>query len=243
MEETMVRLAKSNRSFLKIIGRALLLILIALIIGSVIAHFIWKYSGDGEWAPVGEKNGVKVFVKKIPGQTLEIYKGVIQAELTHAGVTKFMQDPSVCDDIGCYDSKMFEWINEQEQYYVSTFNLPGFFKPRQLVSKISFVKEQTGSLIIRIQAMPDKLPVDDCCFRVREMDNKWEFKPVSEKEMLVTYEVNMNEGGWLPYFLLNNIRSDLMFSLPGLTKLMQRDKYQNAQFDFLQATKSGTQSE
>ncbi|MFZ5638602.1 MAG: hypothetical protein ACOY82_18645 [Pseudomonadota bacterium] len=201
----------------------------------VVAGWIWRFSGSNQWEFMEEKNGVKVYSLKSPGSDSLQVKGVMRMRTTLAGLVAFMQDPTVCDDVGCTHSRMFERVDDQVQYYTFRYDFPLWFKPRDFVVKGQFHQNpKTREVVLEFDAEPDKLPLQDCCFRIADMNNTWRFIPLGNGEVEVQYTMNMDEGGFLPHLLLNNVRPGVMTGLmPELPRLVDKPKYQTAKFDFI----------
>jgi hypothetical protein len=62
---------------------------------------------------------------------------------------------------------------------------------------------KTKDVKVHYIGFPDLVPVDDCCIRVPHMNNQWVARPKGGKDIEVEYIVDMYEGGWIPYFVLN----------------------------------------
>lgn len=217
------------------IAKFLLWAVVLLVIAYWVATLVWRFSGSNTWEFVGEKNGVKVYSLKSPGtDTLQV-KGITRVRSTLAGLVAFMQDAEVCSEIGCSHSRMVERVDDQLQYYTFRYEYPLRFKPRDFVVKAQFHQDpKTRNVLLQFDAVPDKLPLQDCCFRVTDMNNVWWFKPLGDGQVELEYTMNMSEGGYIPHFLLNSYRPEVMFEvLPALQKLLEREKYQSAKYDFI----------
>lgn len=208
---------------------------IALVVVYFVAGLVWRFSGSNQWEFKEEKNGVKVYTLKAPGLDSHQVKGIVRLRSTLAGLVKFMQDPSVCDEVGCYESRMFEREDDQVQYYTFRYDVPLVFKTREFVVKAQFHQDpRTKIVTLQFDAAPEKLPPNKCCFRITDMNNVWRFKPLGDGMVEIEYVMNMNEGGYIPYILLNTGGPQVMTGLlPELEKMVGKEKYQSAKFDFI----------
>jgi hypothetical protein len=228
-------LVAKPRTRMKRLARGLFVGSVSLVALSVVASLIWKFSGSNQWELVGERNGVKVYALKSPGEDLEQIRAVARIHSTLAGLVKFMQDPDVCDDISCYESRILERVDDQMLYTTFRFNYPFPFRPREFVVRAHFYQNPgTKEVLLEYAATPDKLAPNDCCFRITRMNNTWRFTPLGNGEVEIECQLNMDEGGFMPSFLLNQVRTKMLFAaLPGIGKLVRKPKYQQAQFDFV----------
>lgn len=214
------------------LGKFLLIVAAILGVAGVIAHLSWKYSGSGEWELWREKNGIRIWTLKEPGATVKRFKGTVRVNSTLATAYEMMQDPGICGyhNFGCYDAKVIERVDERLQFYTFRWKYPMRFDPREFVFKQEFsVVPETNSLLVKVIATPDRLPANDCCVRITDMDNSWRFTPVGDKQLDVEYLIDMNGGGFFPYFLSNLGSPRFMhFALSKVQPLLDREEYQNA---------------
>lgn len=204
---------------------------------AVAAHVIWKYSGSGEWQLQAQKNGITIYSLKTPGSTKKKFKGIGRVRATLPTVMASSMDVDICKWAGCYDARMFERVDERRQFYDFRMNYPFHFHPREFVvaQHMSRVPD-TQALLVEITAAPEKLPTNDCCVRVEHMNNSWRYTPLKNGELEVEYVIDVDEGGYFPYFLAN--LGTPMF-IAGIVPKMQfvfdreREKFPNPKFELL----------
>jgi len=184
------------------IGGALVLAIL------VAAHFVWKYSGSNQWELVTEKNGIKIYSLKAPGDVIERFRGVTQVRTTlSAAVAMMMQtDTEACKEWfpGCTSIQAIQPWNPQDLTYVHLYRLSAFrpFKPREWLLKARASQDpQTKSVLIEFMAMPDELPQNSCCFRVSHLHNTWRFTPLDNGLVEVEHRMNADQG--IPYVMFN----------------------------------------
>lgn len=200
-----------------------------------VGRLAWRFSGSNQWELVGDKNGVKVYSLKEPGNDLLQVKGVVRVRSTLASLVKMSQDESFCKETGCLDSRVLDWVDDQVQYGYFRYDLPFPWRPREFVVRTwTYQNPRTKEVLMKVSAVPGMLPPNPCCFRVTDMNNTIRFTPVGNGQVEVEYVQHLNEGGFIPDWLLNVARGRLMLSgLPQLQHIVDRDKYQNAKFDFI----------
>ena len=200
---------------------------LTLTVLTVAAHLIYKYTGSNEWHPLPEKDGVRVFWAKPPGTTLVKYKGLTRFKSSLTSVTRFMQDPTTCDDVGCTDSVVLEDVSPQIQYNSFVWDYKKPFAKRQFVVKVEVSQNpDTKEVLVQYVGAPDRIPANDCCIRVPHMNNSWRFKPSENGEIEVEYIVDMYEGGMIPYFVASRIHEQTAYiALREIGKFVAGDKY------------------
>jgi hypothetical protein len=205
------------------------------------AHLLWKHSGSGEWQLAVEKNGVRIYERKVPGDLIKTYRAQLRIRSTVARAVGAMMDRSVeaCAEwnAGCVAEQTVEPWNDRERYYIHFFrmNAPGPMSPREFLLKAQFTPDAQGrSVFIQYTAMPDKLPANDCCYRIRRMNNSWRFTPAPDGELEVEFLQDLDAG--IPYFLYNLAAPGFVYDgLALLPKLLNKEKYDQERIPFLAA--------
>lgn len=213
---------------------------VALAVIALGAHLTWKYSGSGQWELVREKNGIRVYAMKTPGNAMQQFKGVTRVQSTMNKAVALLLDPGICEfgKLGCYDSYAIQKVDERRGgagYYSLKWRYPFYFRPRQYVVKSSFWQDPvTKEVIDTVEAAPDKLPPDDCCLRVTQMQNSWRLKPLGNGEIEVEYVVNTAGGGFFPYILDNLGGPQYVYSvMRKFPKWLENERYRNARVAFV----------
>lgn len=228
------------RRLLRRIGRYFLIGCGALVVLLFIAHLGWKYYGPNQWELEIQRNGILIYGLKAPGFTLKKYKGVRQLKttLTRAVAGALDSDLATCVDwigTGCVSLKVIEPLSPKDHavVYLTRVDLPSPFTPREFLLKTQVTQNPTdNSVLIDFLAVPDRLPPNDCCMRVRDVHNTWKYTPVGNGEVRVEYIEDSDYG--MPY-ILYDIRhaTDVYDMLTGLPELLNKPKYDNTHFDFL----------
>lgn len=211
--------------------------LLALVVGLVLAQLFHTFSGSGEWQLLGEKNGVQVYSMKSPGSSLEKFKGVVRVKSTLSRIVMFMQSESG-QDIGFYDPK--EIKRQSAQVFWTSWRgvFPEPFKHREFVVKHEFSQDpQTRQVLYQLTSTPDMIPPNECCVRVPGMDNAWRMTPVGNGEIEIEWLVDMDLGGFVPYFIVNQIHPAFIFDFAAsLQRRLDDERYRDAKIDWIDDT-------
>jgi hypothetical protein len=213
-----------------------------LVVGLLTAHVLWKRSGSGKWQLEIDKDGVQVYSMKSPGSTLKQFRAVTRAKTSLQHVVAVFTDTSLqhCNDWmhNCLTSLAIEPWNADGHYWLALYRAaPGWpFAPREFVIKLQFTQDpQSKTLFIDVTDVPELLPPDKCCVRVR-IHNRWRWTPLKNGEVEVEVLENFDAG--IPYILHNAQAESLwgiMSSVPGL---MDREKFPvkdpDEKYDFVQ---------
>lgn len=224
---------KKGKKFLKF----LLIAIVSLILIGFIGHLAWVSSGSNKWEKSLEKEGIVVHALKQPGKFVLQMKATKRIKSKLAAFVSVMQDvEAMCTD-GCYEARVIK--KEADSHLLSTFtrfDLPSPMKDREWVLENHFSQDpQTKEILYKIRAIPDIVPENDGYVRIKHFNNSWRFTSAGNGEVDVVWTADMDQGGYLVNLLFNLGSADAMrSSLLEIEKLVQKEKYQNAKFDFIE---------
>jgi hypothetical protein len=223
------------RKWVKRLTRILILASVSVVVLLLVAQTIWVFAGSNQWKFVGEQNGVKVYTLKSPGSDLVQAKAVFRVHSSLTGIVKFMQSEDTCKDVGCYEERIVDQEDDQLRYDYFRMDLPAPFRPRDFSVRVHvYQSPRTKEVMIDYSAAPGKVPLNDCCVRVTDMNDTWRLTPLGNGEVEIELIMNLNEGGFIPHPLLNMARPKVMYGLSGLQSLFSEEKYQSAKLNFIQ---------
>jgi hypothetical protein len=235
--EAAISMAPPKRKSRRILLRVTL-VLVAILVASQLA---WTFSGSKEWEFLGERNGVNVYSMKVPGDNVKQFKATMRSRSRLSVMTAVMQDFEIAEEAGYIAPVMIERKSPQQFTSSMRAEMPFFFKTRELVTRVDISQDQQSKeVLVTVKAVPEAVPPDDCCVRVENMDNSWRFIPVGNGEVEMEWKVNMDQGGFVPYFLINAVFPEFMYEVPPMMQeIMNREQYQNVKFDFIQDLPTG----
>ena len=136
---------------------------------------------------------------------------------------------------GCTSGKVLEPWNSQSQYFIQSYRvvLPAPFSPRDLVIKSQFSQDlQSKAVLVKCTALPDMLPPNACCVRVKHMHNSWRYTPLENGEIEVEFLGDYDPT--IPYFMFNQVVPGALEGLLGhMESFFNKEKYQQADFAFV----------
>lgn len=205
----------------------------------IAAHFIWKYSGSGQWKPELDKNGIKVYSMKVSGSTLKQLKGVTRIRATMNGIAAAMTSTTTegCRkfDPDCTAGEILEPWNSKDLYYVQYYrmNLKSPFSPRDLVLKTQLFQDPKSKAVsVHVTSLADRLPRDPCCLRVTHVNNSWRYTPLENGMIEVEFRGDYDFG--FPYPLFNRLMPGGVYELLSHVEKIVNDKeYRRAEIAFV----------
>ncbi len=211
MDDTPVKGRTRARRILKLAAMALALVLPGL----VVAHYVWLASGSNEWEFKEERNGIRIWSQKTPGNPLLKGRAQFQVQSTLGGIVKIVYDLNVHKENHMMKVTFLEAQHSPGYYGVfNTFtqDLPGPFKPRQFVLLSQHVQDPvTKSIELNAMAAPNKIPASDCCVRLVHLHNRYTLTPRGDGTVDVVFFWDIDLGGAMPYALQNLVQSGALY--------------------------------
>ena len=206
----------------------------------LIAHVSWKYSGSSQWELELEKDDVKIYSRKTPGRALKDFRAVRTVETTVEKAVAAMASTDIedCADWipGCASGKTVEKWNPKERSFVHFYqvNYGDPLSPREFLLKTQFARTENNGVKVDFIAVPDRLPRNECCYRIAEMHNTWRYTPIGDRKLQVELQVHMDHG--LPYFLINKGAPHGLHQLfTALPRLLNKPKFDNPNPQYITA--------
>lgn len=221
-------------------GPLMVLILIEIALLAVILasmHARWKSAGSGEWKLRTNKNGMKLYTLKVPGEIWLKIRIVGRLKARLASILTLMRNPDAAQDVGMFDSYYLDGSDPKLVYYTFKQKLFPPFKHREFVVRSEFSQDPVSKeMKFNFVAAPEKKPFNKRYHRVTKMHNRWRYTPLESGE--VEYEFiydAVDPGGYFPYALANwMIPAMLPFAFSKMPKILSKEKYLNAQVDYVQ---------
>lgn len=175
------------------------------------------------WNLAKDKNGIKVYTRKMSGNTLKDFKGKVSIKASADKVAALLKDIDNYESWmpGCSDSRILKQEgNTFYQYFVQ--DAPWPVSDRDCVTKCVVSKNGDGSYQFDIvQANNFKgAPTSKSNVRIPSINSYWKITPTGTDACQVEYFANSDPGGSLPDWLVNSAVVDQPFDT--LTNLRKK---------------------
>jgi hypothetical protein len=202
----------------------------------IVAHFIWLGSSSNEWDFKQEKNGIKIWTQKTPGNALLKGRAQFRVKSTLGGIVKIVYDANVHKENNMMKVNSLESVRAPGYY--SAFNtfiqaMPFPFETREFVLLSQHLQNpQTKEIELNAVAAPNKIPPSDCCVRLVHLHNRYTLTPLKNGEVDINFFWEIDMGGAFPYVLQNMALPDVLYeTMDGFRNLIA--KYSNDKFDYI----------
>lgn len=181
----------------------------------VTAHYVWLGSGSNEWTLKEERDGIKIWTQKTPGNPLLKGRAQFRVRSTLGGVIKIVYDLDVHKKNNMMKVTFLEAQHSPGYYGVfNTFTqeMPGPFKPRQFVLLSQHVQDpKTKAIELNAMAAPNKIPPSDCCVRLVHLHNRYTVTPRGDGNVDIEFFWDIDLGGAFPYALQNVVLPSALY--------------------------------
>lgn len=190
---------------------------------------LFLYPSDSiaqSWDLAKDKNGIKVYTRKMAGNTLKDFKGKVTIKASAEKVAAVIKDIDNYEDWmpGCSDSRILKQDgNTVYQYFVQ--DAPWPVSDRDCVTKCTITESGDGSYrfdIVEANSFSGA-PSKGSNVRIPSINSYWKVTPNGDGSSSVEYFANSDPGGSLPDWLVNSAVVDQPFdTLSSLKKKLER---------------------
>lgn len=188
--------------------------------------------GKAEFALEKDKNGVKVFTRKIEGSALKEFKGITSIKTSLTSLVALMDDTAAYTQwlYNVTEAKLIQKINYNERVTYTVIHAPWPVSDRDTVTYSKIVQDpKSKTITIHLKGQPDKMPPQGGKVRVPALKGFWQFIPNKNGYVTVIYQVHSEPGGSIPDAIANSTTTDIPYNtLLNMHKQVKAEKYQNA---------------
>jgi hypothetical protein len=215
---------------------ALALVSITFMFFGLSADAQWK-DAELEWKLKRDRNGIQVFLAKVPGSKFRAILSVIEVETNTRQLAALVMDLENCPNwvAMCKSAEMIERISATESYVRSINNAPFPVRDRDVVAHIKWSYEQAnGKVFMRSDATPERLPKRKGLIRVQYASSEWHFTPKVNGMVLIENYTHVDPTGSVPAWLTNLLIVDAPYkTLKNMRALISKGAYSDAEVDFI----------
>lgn len=188
----------------------------------VFVGLFWTGHPPAEWELKKNKEGIQIFIKKIPNSPLHAFKGKMELAASLDEIQALFEDVERFTEWspGAKFVEPLESKAGMRIFYLQT-NAPWPVTDRDGIYQFEFVKS-AKQLTINSTCLPDYLPVKKDHVRVPKSEGSWQFTVQEKGKLQVIYENHSEPGGSIPGWLANSTVVNLPFqSLKNLRQMVQ----------------------
>ena len=192
-------------------------------------------SAKAQWELVKNKDGIKVFLRTVPGSKIKEFKGVTNIDSSLDSILAVLDDTDACPQWihNCKDPVKLSQISFNEGYVYQVIDFPFPVKDRDLIlHSVMTQNADTKQVTIRLNAVPDYISQTKNV-RIKKSEGFYLLKPLPDGSIEVTWQHHTEAGGGIPIWLVNALLVDTPFNtLNNLRRIVKREKYQRARLKY-----------
>ncbi len=192
---------------------------------------------EPKWVLAKDKQGVKVYTRKVKGIDLKEFRGVMTIKTSLTSLVALVSDAEAAPHwlANCSKSEVLKQVNPRESYVYSLSKAPWPVMDRDSIIH-TLISQDPTTLVVTIKqtGKPDYIKAKKKIARVKRIQGVWQFTPKKNGEVEIVYQALSDPGGAIPAWLINaslvSQPYDTLLKIPGVIK---KAKYQKAKLEFI----------
>jgi hypothetical protein len=209
-------------------------------IRSIVAIFLFFCAGFSyaqAWKPNGNKNGIAIYTREVPGSKINALKMESDFDATASQLVAVIMDIKSCTN-WLYSTKscsVVTTVSPSELYYYSEVSFPWPTSNRDFVSHLKVAQDPATKIVtINAENVTGFVPEKKGIVRIYKSVGKWTIRSIAKNKVRVIYELQVEPGGSLPSWLVNMLSEKGPYeSFKKLKEEVKKPGYANAQFAFI----------
>lgn len=163
------------------------------------------------WEFIKEKDGIKIYTRKEPGNELKSFRGTMEIRSTMARVTHLVGNVHNHDwwDENVKDIQILYYEENKHFKYYLVYDVPWPLSDRDLCVDAKVTDDpMTGGREILATPIENLVPVKEDVVRIKKYWQKWTIQPQDKGMIRLTLEGFVDPGGSVPSWLYNMVITD-----------------------------------
>lgn len=192
---------------------------------------------QGRWVLKCEKNGIKVYTRKLDSTSLKAVKASCILMTSITTVTDVLLDINSSKE-WMYATKkvsVLKHISPTEVIYYSEISLPWPISNRDFIADFS-ITQDTTTKVVKATCInkPGMLPQYKNIVRVEQSWSQWTITPLPGGRLSIEYELQVDPGGSVPAWLINLFATTgPVYTFQKLQEQVKKSAYNNTSMAFI----------
>ncbi|NTW51384.1 MAG: cyclase [Chlorobiaceae bacterium] len=173
---------------------------------------------------------LKIFTCPVPSSDFLSFVGVATIDAPQHSVLSLLYDIDAATEWVWKTREMraLQEISETDGRVVyQLVSAPWPVSDREIITRsTAYFDPETSEAFIKLECLPDFLPLNDKYVRVRQLEGAWNIVPLSENSCRVVFRLHIEPGGEIPSWLANIAVIDTPYhTMNSLRDMVKREKY------------------
>ncbi len=194
-------------------------------------------SNEAKWTLAKNKQGIKVFTRKVKGIDFKEFKGIVTVKTSLTSLVALLCDAKATPSwmANCTRVEVLEQISDRETYTYTLSKAAWPVKDRDAVMH-NVISQDGSTLVVTIQqtGKPHHIARKKKIIRIKRIESVWQFTPKQDGFVEVVYQALSDPSGALPAWLVNSaVVSQPYGTLQKMRKVIKKKTYQDATLAFI----------
>jgi len=190
-----------------------------------------------EWELKEDKEGIRVYTKKVDNSPLKAVKTVCTVNTSLSTLTAVLLDINSSAD-WVYETKritLLKQISPAELIYYSEINIPWPVLNRDFIVLLKVTQdEKTKAVTVMGYNKPDYLPENKNIVRIQQSYSKWLITPLQNGQVKIEYVLQVDPAGSVPAWMINLFATKGPFeTFRKLREQVKKPVYSHSSFSFI----------
>ena len=163
------------------------------------------FAQETDWKLQKDAKGIKVYTRKVPGETLKAFRAVTlvdaSADQVLGEITDVEQGAEWMDR--CAESHLVQQEGPDVYLAYTLIDVPWPLDDRDLVTRVQ-IRREKDRIICTMSNVPDAVPVKRNVIRMPRYEGQWVLIPQDNGQTQVISEGISSPGGTIPDWLANS---------------------------------------
>ncbi len=183
---------------------------------------------DKGWKLKRDKDGIKVYIRKVPLSPINSFKGIVEMETDLSTLVTFMADPrnyisylQMCNSVD-----ILKHVSETDKILYAVNRPPWPVNARDSISLTNWTQDPETLIVTgKSISLPDYTPHREKFIRCPLLLINFKLRPLENGNTEFTFESIVEVGGWVPNWVINFCVVDTPFtSIKRIQKQMPFDE-------------------
>lgn len=199
--------------------------------------YILKAQEAGKWGLVKEKEGIKIYARKVSNSPFDELLGTYIADVSLSSIISLLKDYNNQPNwvFANVETRLLAAPNNFEWYYYMKTDAPWPVADRDIIIHAVLTQDTLTHVIhINVQGLPKYLQKNEGIVRIPYLKSSWEFIPINKNKVLVKLQILTDIGGEVPAWIVNMVKEKGPFNtLLFMREELKKDQYKNARLPYI----------
>ena len=154
-----------------------------------------------DWELAKDKNDIQVYTHPVKASDFKEFRGIMEVDAPVSAIVAALRDIDSYPEWmpNAASSEVLSARGDTQVVYRLVTDAPWPIRDRDGIYAMHFEnKAGSRAVLIRLEALPDRLPADPDHIRIRKLTGYWRLHPQGDGAVQVTYQVLTDPGGKVP---------------------------------------------